>query len=73
MRSCNKTYTITEYGGFTRGTASYGYRALPEKTLMRLKPLSSPTILIRNRAVELLSLSVRRGIGKIITARNYLG
>jgi len=74
MRSCNKTYTITEYGGFTRGTASYGYQALPEKTFDALEAF----ILANNtdtgtEAVELLSLSVRRGIGKIITARNYVG
>lgn len=74
MRSCNKTYTITEYGGFTRGTASYGYQALPEKTFDALEAF----ILANNtdtgtEAVELLSLSARRGIGKIVTARNYVG
>ncbi|SDN10098.1 McrC family protein [Acetanaerobacterium elongatum] len=74
MRSCNKTYTITEYGGFTRGTASYGYKALPEKTFDALEAF----ILANNtntetEAVELLSLSARRGVGKIITAKNYVG
>ena len=74
MRSCNKTFTITEYGGFARGIASYGYQALPEKTFDALEAF----ILANNtdtgtEAVELLSLSVRRGIGKIITARNYVG
>lgn len=74
MRSCNKTYTITEYGGFTRGTPAYGYQALPEKTFDALEAF----ILANNtdtgtEAVELLSLSARRGIGKIITARNYVG
>jgi 5-methylcytosine-specific restriction enzyme subunit McrC len=74
MRSCNKTYTITEYGAFTRGTASHGYQALPEKTFDALEAF----ILANNTdagtdAVELLSISARRGIGKIITARNYVG
>ena len=74
MRSCNKTYTITEYGGFTRSTTSYGYQALPEKTFDALDAF----ILANNtdtgtEAVELLSLSARRGIGKIITAKNYVG
>lgn len=74
MRSCNKTYSITEYGGFTRGTTSYGYQALPEKTFDALEAF----ILANNtdtgtEVVELLSLSARRSIGKIITARNYVG
>lgn len=74
MRSCNKTYTITEYGGFTRGVALYGYQELPERTFDALEAF----ILANNtgaetEAVELLSLSARRGVGKIITARNYVG
>lgn len=74
MRSCDKTYTITEYGGFTRGAALYGYQGLPEKTFDALEAF----ILANNtgaetEAVELLSLSARRGVGKIITARNYVG
>lgn len=74
MRSCNRIYTITEYGGFTRGAALYGYQGLPEKTFDALEAF----ILANNAgaetdAVELLSLSARRGIGKIITARNYVG
>ena len=74
MRSCNKTYTITEYGGFTRGVALYGYQGLPERTFDALEAF----ILANNtgaetEAVELLSLSARRGVGRIITARNYVG
>lgn len=74
MRSCNKIYTITEYSRFTRGTSAYGYQALPEKTFDALEAF----ILANNtdtgtEAVELLSLSARRGVGKIITARNYVG
>jgi 5-methylcytosine-specific restriction enzyme subunit McrC len=74
MRSCDKTYTITEYGGVTRGTSAYGYQVLPEKTFDALEAF----ILANNTdvgtdVVELLSLSARRGIGKIITARNYVG
>jgi 5-methylcytosine-specific restriction enzyme subunit McrC len=74
MRSCAKTYTITEYGGFTRGESVLGYQALPAKTFDELEAFilahSSGTV---TEAVELLSLSARRGIGKIITARNYVG
>lgn len=74
MRSCEKTYTITEYGGFTRGMALHGYQGLPENTFDALEAFifanSSGT---ETEAVELLSLSARRGVGKIITARNYVG
>jgi 5-methylcytosine-specific restriction enzyme subunit McrC len=74
MRSCDKTYTITEYGGFTRGAALYGYQGLPENTFDALEAF----ILANNtgsetETAELLSLSARRGVGKIITARNYVG
>ena len=75
MRSCNTPYTIAEYGGFTRGGPPYGmYRPLPERTFDALE-----SFILANRpeggtqAVELLSLSVRRGVGKLITARNYVG
>lgn len=74
MRSCDKTYTITEYGGFTRGAALHGYQGLPEKTFDALEAfiLANSTD-SDTEAVELLSLSARRGVGKIITARNYVG
>ena len=75
MRNSTKTYTIIEYGGFTRGGNSFGnYQPLPEHTFDALE-----SFILANHsesdteAVELLSLSVRRGVGKIITARNYVG
>lgn len=74
MRSCDKIYTITEYSGFTRGEAFSGYQKLPERTFDALE-----AFILANysgsdtEAIELLSLSVRRGVGKIITARNYVG
>jgi 5-methylcytosine-specific restriction enzyme subunit McrC len=75
MRSSTKTYTITEYGGFTRGGLPFAeYQPLSERTFDALESF----ILANNAendtgAIELLSLSVRRGMGKIITARNYVG
>ena len=74
MNSCNKIYTIREYDSFTRGSALYGYKGLPERAFDALEAL----ILANNTsdgadAIELLSLSARRGVGKIITARNYVG
>jgi 5-methylcytosine-specific restriction enzyme subunit McrC len=74
MRSCDKTYTITEYGGFTRGAALYGYQGLPERTFDALEAfILANNTRTETEAVELLSLSARRGVGKIITARNYVG
>lgn len=74
MRFSNKTYTITEYGGFTRGAAISGYQSLPERTFDALETfILANTSSTGTEAVELLSLSARRGIGKIITARNYVG
>lgn len=75
MSSSNKSYTITEYGGFVQGERSFGeYQQLSERTFKALE-----SFILANQpetdteTVELLSLSVRRGVGKIITARNYVG
>ena len=75
MSTSTEPYTITEYGGFIRaGVPLAGYTPLPGHTFDALE-----AFILANHsesdteAVELLSLSVRRGIGKIITARNYVG
>lgn len=74
MPSCNKTYSVTEYSGFTRGTATFDYQALPEKTFDSLESfILANTNTTDTEAIELLSLSARRSVGKIITARNYVG
>jgi 5-methylcytosine-specific restriction enzyme subunit McrC len=74
MRLSNKTYTITEYGGFIRGASLSGYQNLPERTFDALETfILANTACAETEAIELLSLSARRGIGKIITARNYVG
>ena len=74
MPSCNKTFTITEYSGFTRGVEAFGYEALPQKTFDALEAfILANTDDGETGAVELLSLSARRSVGKVITARNYVG
>ena len=74
MRLSSKPYTITEFGGFTRGASLSGYQSLPEKTFAALENfILANTSGTETEAIELLSLSARRGIGKIITARNYVG
>lgn len=74
MNSYNKKYTITEYSGFTRGITAPGYQVLPEKTFDALEAfILANTTITGTEIIQLLSLSVRRNIGKIITARNYVG
>lgn len=74
MRLSSKTYTITEFGGFTRGESLSGYQSLPERTFAALENfILANTSSTETEAIELLSLSARRGIGKIINARNYVG
>lgn len=74
MPSCNKTFTITEYSGFTRSVEAFGYEVLPQKTFDALEAfILANTDDGETGAVELLSLSARRSVGKVITARNYVG
>ena len=68
-----KTYQITEYGSFITGKTAEGYITLPEHTFEQLE-----NFILSNRtkdtdALELMGLSARRGLGKIITAKNYVG
>lgn len=74
LSSGNKVYTIIEYDGFVRDRAVPGYHQLPVRAFDALESFilaNSPGS--ATEAVELLSLSVRRNVGKIITARNYVG
>lgn len=74
MRTCNNIYTIKEYEGFTRGATLCGYKSLPVKTFDALEAfILANSTGSDTEADELLSLSTRRGVGKIITARNYVG
>ena len=67
------TYQIIEYGSFVRGKDMTGYTSLPEDTFDTLE-----NFILSNRsrdtdALELMGLSARKGIGRIITAKNYVG
>lgn len=66
-------YQITEYGSFITGKKVDGYITLPPHTFEQLE-----NFVLTNRskevdALELMGLSARKGIGKVITARNYVG
>ncbi len=70
--SGKQVFTTTEYGSFVSGRTVDGYTTLPERTFSRLE-----SFLLTSRgggdALELMTVSARKGTGKIITARNYVG
>lgn len=69
----SKTYQITEYGSFVSGKTIPGCVTLPASAFEQLE---SFVLSNRNRdtdALELMGLSARKGVGKIITAKNYIG
>ena len=66
-------YRITEYGTFITGKTIDGYTTLPASAFSALE-----NFVLSNRtddvdALELMSISARKGIGKVITAKNYVG
>ncbi len=67
------TYKITEYGSFITGKQVDGYVTLPPSTFEQLE-----NFILSNRnketdALEIMGLSAKKGLGKIITAKNYVG
>lgn len=67
------TYQITEYGSFVAEKQIDGFVTLPQHTFDALE-----NFVLTNRskdtdALELMSLSARKGIGRVITAKNYVG
>lgn len=70
-------YTVKEYDSFTRAKnlpGSSNYFSLPVNTFDQLEQF-----ILANRsaydteALDLMSISSRRGIGKVISAKNYVG
>lgn len=71
-----RQYTIREYMGFTRnGPPRAGMISLPEHAFDQLEQfiLSNRDERSSTQPLELMSLSARPGIGKVITAKNYVG
>ena len=66
-------YQIREYGSFITGKVIDGYTTLPPHTFQQLREF---ILTNRNKdtdALEIMSLSARKGIGEVITAKNYVG
>ena len=68
-----KTYTITEYGSFIRKNEVMGYKTLPSKVFDALETFILENAGKGNETTDLMGVSVRKNIGKVITAKNYVG
>ncbi len=68
-----KTYQITEYGSFVREREVQGCISLPQGTFDALENFILTNSSRDIDPLELMGLSARKGIGKIITAKNYVG
>lgn len=67
------TYRITEYGSFVAEKNVDGTNYIPQKTFDELKKF---ILLNRNNSddgLELMGISYKKGIGEVITAKNYVG
>ena len=69
----NNVYTITEYGSFVADRDIPGFVSLPAKTFGQLKDFVLSNAVRDTDALDLMKLSIRKGIGEIITAQNYAG
>lgn len=72
--------TIKEYSAFRvcrkeepQGAFDGNYTTLKEKTFNALEQFILNCKNNKNEAIEVMNISARRGIGKIITAKNYVG
>ena len=66
-------YQIKEYGSFVCNKDVPGCVSLPERTFSQLEEFVLTNQSKDADALELMGLSARRGVGKIITAKNYVG
>ena len=65
-----KTYQITEYGSFVRDKEVSGRTSLPPDTFDALENFVLSNNTDDADALELMGISARKGVGKIITAKN---
>ena len=69
----NKTYTITEYGSFLRDKKIDGYVSLPPRVFDKLETFVLENASKGTEATELMGFSFKKNVGKVITAKNYVG
>ncbi len=68
-----KTYQITEFSSFISGKEVDGYISLPESTFAQLENFILSNTNGETDGLDLMSLSARKRVGKVITAKNYVG
>ena len=68
-----KTYQVIEYGSFVRGKSVNGYISLPDNTFDALEDFILSNNNRDEEALDIMGISFKKGIGKIITAKNYVG
>ena len=68
-----KLYQIKEYGSFVRDKTVAGSISLPPNTFDALENFLLSQRSADSDALQLMSISTRKGVGKIITAQNYVG
>ncbi len=66
-------YRIMEYGSFIREKEITGYTSLPQNTFDALENFILSSRDNDGTILEFMGLSAKKGIGKIITAKNYVG
>lgn len=71
-------YTIKEYDYFTKNSniTSASYHVLPEPVFNQLEQFvlsNRQESVTGTEAIELMAITSKRGIGKVISARNYVG
>lgn len=68
-----QVYRIREHGSFITGKQIDGYVTLPPHTFEQLEAFILASRSQEADALELMGLSARKGIGRVITAKNYVG
>lgn len=66
-------YQIKEYSSFIAEKEVEGYVTLPKRTFEQLESFILTNSNKETDALDLMGLSARKGIGKVITAKNYVG
>lgn len=68
-----KLIQITEFGAFCDKKGAQGCQYLSSKTFSQLEDFILANQGTETEPVELMGISSRKGVGKIITAKNYVG
>ena len=68
-----KPIQIKEYGSFVRDKEVEGYTSLPQDTFDALENFVLSNSTSETDALDIMGVSARKGIGKIITVKNYVG